>query len=321
MSGAFVINITYNSCVANAPAGFTSAVTAGIQYLESQFTDPITININVGWGEVGGSSLDPGGLLGESLTYLSSYTYTQIRNALAADAKTSDDASAVASLPTNAPVSGTFWLSTAQAKAVGLMGASVATDGYVGFSSSVTWDFNSSDGVTGGQYDFFATFVHEITEVMGRSLLTGGTIGSINNSYELLDLFHYSASGTRTFSGTTAGYFSIDGGATNLNNFNTFSGGDSGDWASSAGNDAFLAFSSSGVANAMSPTDLRVMDAIGWDAAQSTQPADLTVSGLTLNGSMLSYQVNNVGHGPQPQPRPRAFICRPTARSRAPTCC
>ena len=43
--------------------------------------------------------------------------------------------------------------------------------------------------------------------------------------------------------------FSVDGGATSLAAFNTVSGGDAGDWASSVSNDAMDAFSSSGVAN------------------------------------------------------------------------
>ncbi len=44
-----------------------------------------------------------------------------------------------------------------------------------------------------GTYDFFATAVHEITEVMGRQMLTGETVGSNANSYSLLDLLHYSS--------------------------------------------------------------------------------------------------------------------------------
>jgi hypothetical protein len=69
------------------------------------------------------------------------------------------------------------------------------------------------------------------------------------------------------FVGTTDGYFSPDGGVTNLNNFNTDSDDDFGDWAASAGNDSFLAFSSSGVLNAVTATDVVVMDVIGWNAA------------------------------------------------------
>src|SRR4051812_21482944 len=106
---------------------------------------------------------------------------------------------------------------------------------------------------------------HEFFEGMGRQFLAGAAFGGASHGYEPLDLFHYSSSGVRDLVGTTPGYFSINGGVTNLNNFNTNPGGDFGDWAASAGNDAALAFSNSGVVNAFTSTDLQVMDVLGWD--------------------------------------------------------
>ena len=62
-----------------------------------------------------------------------------------------------------------------------------------------------------------------------------------------MDLFRYSAPGKRdlTASASTA-YFSINSGTTDLDNWNTNPSGDIGDWAASAGTDAYLAFSPSG---------------------------------------------------------------------------
>src|SRR5215831_16305463 len=97
-------------------------------------------------------------------------------------------------------------------------------------------------------------------------------------SYEPLDLFHYSASGVRDFSGTTAGYFSPDAGKTNLGNFNTNSGGDFGDWAASVGNDSFLAFSNSGVVNPITANDLTEMNLLGWDPAAAGSSPMVTIA-------------------------------------------
>ena len=97
-------------------------------------------------------------------------------------------------------------------------------------------------------------------------------------SYEPLDLFHYSAPGVRDFSGATPGYFSPDGGVTNLNNFNTNGGGDYGDWAGSAGNDAFLAFSSPGVVNGVSANDLTEMNLLGWMPAGAAAAPAVTIA-------------------------------------------
>ena len=125
----------------------------------------------------------------------------------------------VASLPVTSPVSGAnFWVTTAQSKALGLSAANGAgVDGSVGFGAASLFTYGdtaSSGTVAGGTYDFFATVVHELTEVMGRQLLTGKAEGGFANSYALLDLLHYSATGTRDFSASTAGYFSVDGGTT-----------------------------------------------------------------------------------------------------------
>jgi hypothetical protein len=57
-----IINVTFDSSVGSAPAGFTSTVNAVVQYFETQFTDPITLNISVGYGEVGGQALGSGAL-------------------------------------------------------------------------------------------------------------------------------------------------------------------------------------------------------------------------------------------------------------------
>jgi hypothetical protein len=267
----FVINIAWDSSVASAPAGFKPGVIAAVQYLESQFVDAVTVNIDVGYGEVNGYSV---GGLGASSYYLSSVGYSSLLSALKGDAKDATDASGVASLPTTSPTNGTFWTTSAQAKALGLASPNgTSVDGYVGFSSNYQFDYDNSDGVTGGMYDFNGTVLHEITEVLGRALLTGGTIGSTPNSYYAYDLLHYSAPGVRDFSASTPGYFSVDGGATNLGGFNTVSGGDAGDWGSSMGYDSANAYANSGVTNAFSTADLTAMDAIGWDAVGSTTVA------------------------------------------------
>jgi Ca2+-binding RTX toxin-like protein len=292
-TAGLTININWDPSVANAPAGFQAAVNSVVQLFQSQFSDPITININVGYGEVNGQSLGSN-TLGASITYLSSYTYAQIRNALSADAKTADDTTAVGTLPASDPIPGShvFWLATAEAMALGLAGGS-SLNGYVGFSSSASFDYDNSNGVTAGQYDFFGVVAHEITEVMGRQMMVGQTFQG-QKAFELLDLFHYSSAGVRDFSGTQAGYFSINGGSTNLDSFNTNAGGDFGDWAASAGHDSFLAFSSSSVVNAVTETDLREMDVLGWNRVSSAQP-DLTATNLVLNDTTVSYHITNVG--------------------------
>jgi len=84
-AGGLVFNITYDSSVSSAPAGFTTAIAAVVNYYTSVFYDPVTINIDVGWGEVAGQAL-ASGALGESETNLGVFGYSQVKTALAADA-------------------------------------------------------------------------------------------------------------------------------------------------------------------------------------------------------------------------------------------
>ncbi len=267
------IVISYDQPTGTLPAGFTSVVSAVAAFYQSQFTDNITFNLHVGYGEAHGSTLGPGAL-GQSSWFLNSFGYTAIRNALVADAKTGDDSTGLGNVPVSDPIGGThtYWLAQVQQKALGLLPNSSVVDTWVGFSNTFAFDYDRSDGITAGQYDFYGTVAHEIAEVMGKNLLVGETIGTTTNSYVPSDLFHYSSPGARDFSGTTRGYFSINGGTTNLNNFNTNPGGDFGDWKSSAGNDSWRAFSNSGVVNAVTETDLKFLDVIGFDRIAQSSP-------------------------------------------------
>ncbi|MBV9430103.1 MAG: VCBS repeat-containing protein [Bradyrhizobiaceae bacterium] len=260
------INLTFDSSTNGAPAAFFSAMNAAAQYFDSIFLNPITVNITVGYGSIDGQSLISGAL-GESETEFNQYSYSQIRGALIASAATG-----ASTLPAADPTSGgNYWVATAEAKAIGLSGPSGAVDGFVGFASpaqNVSFTYNTTNGgsVAPGTYDFFGVAAHELSEVLGRDLFVGNqdNQGIGPNSYTPLDLFHYSSGGTRDFQGTTPGYFSVDSGATDLDSFNTNSNGDFGDWANSAGNDAFRAFSNSGVANPVSQADLTEMSALGY---------------------------------------------------------
>jgi hypothetical protein len=291
----FTINVTWDASVASAPSGFTSDILAAIQFLESRFIDPVTINIAVGYGEVGGSAL-AGNALGESMSSLASMSLATLDGAVKADASTATDATAAASLPATSPFgAATFWTTTAEAKALGLIAAnSSALDGDIGFGTSSVFtygDTNSSGTVASGTYDFFSTALHEITEVMGRLMLTGQTLGGAANSYALMDLLHYSAPGTRDSSASTPGYFSPDGGTSNLGAFNTNSGGDAGDWASSVPNDSFDAFATPGVVEPVSANDLTLLDALGWNPAGAVTVSTPTgVSSSMITASLVAAQ-------------------------------
>lgn len=288
------INVTFDASVNSAPAAFKTAVNYVVGILDAAFTNNVTINIKVGWGEVGGRPIDAGDI-GESETAIApSYDFTTITSALLANANSPVQTAADATLPaTDITNGGVFDIGRAEAKALGLIAHNdPGNDGWVGFASDADWSYTPN--VKGGptQYYFIGTVEHEITEVLGRHSILGGTGDHYSNAYGTEDLFRYSASGVRQLQpggAHSTGYFSIDGGATNLGNWNSDpNNGDLGDWYSGfgpagggpgpGGNDAYNDFSNSGVIDALTQSDLTVMNVLGWNPSE---PANIVIDGET----------------------------------------
>jgi hypothetical protein len=157
--GNFHINLIFNASVNNAPPGFVQAVQNAAAQIESQFSDSITVNITVGWGEIGGQAITRSHIaLGGAATG-HFYTYAQTVTALTNDRTTADDFTAVGAMPgfLNPNGNGSVVIDRAQERALGLVAATDAVvDGNIGFST----DFSSSFWVGGA--------IHEITHAMGR---------------------------------------------------------------------------------------------------------------------------------------------------------
>ena len=284
-----VINIIWDSSVANAPAAFKSVVESVVQFYESEFSNPVTLNIDVGWGEVAGTPVTTA--LGESESYLESFSYSQIVSALTQNASSNAQASAVNSLPSSAPNSNEYYLNLADATALGLVTGTTTLDGAVGFSSTLPFSY-STTSAPAGEYYLYGVVAHELSEVMGRiSLLAYGGATS------LMDLFRYTSNGVLATSGTQSSYFSDNGGATNLNPFNASPSGDFGDLSSSAGNNAFDAFGNAGVVNAVTSNDLTMMNVLGYNLVSATIPkitaiAESPTIGAATVGEVIDFTLS-----------------------------
>lgn len=68
-------------------------------------------------------------------------------------------------LPTGFSFANTGYLTTANWKAVG--GSYTGTDGTIKFSSTFAWDYDPSNGITGGTYDLVGVATHEIGHCLG----------------------------------------------------------------------------------------------------------------------------------------------------------
>ena len=222
-TGNFVIEISYDSSVSTAPAGFQSTVGAAVAFFESHITTPMTITINVGFGETtldGTTTWLASNVLGASTSTGIDVSYGRLRAALKASPGSSDQSTAAASLPSTNPTGGgRFYVAEAEAEALGLTkgpehGGAV---GAIGISGTQPLTYASTNGAAAGTYDALGVIEHEISEVLGRTSALSAHDGS--GVHTPLDLFRYSSSGVRALQPGT-GYFSIDGGNTALATFN-----------------------------------------------------------------------------------------------------
>ena len=285
------INISYDSSVDNAPVGFKPAVEYVVGVLDAAFTNDVTINISVGWGETDGTPLTSNDLGTSWNTSAPKYSYDTIKTALIADAASPLQQAADATLPASDPTGGdTFDIGSAEAKALGLIaGDAPATDGWVGFSSTANWSFSTTTPPGPNKFDIVGTIEHEITEVLGR-VSTLGTLGEhYGHAFGVMDLFRFSSEGVRELAPGlvhSTGYFSIDNGVTNLGSWNNHvATGDLGDWSLGSGSgggpgpggsDSFNNLSNFGSFDQLSQSDLLLMNVIGWNPSE---PANVVING------------------------------------------
>jgi Ca2+-binding RTX toxin-like protein len=301
------LNVIYGQGADNnaAPSGFYEAVNYVVNYFDGLFSSNVTINIKVSYGAIlnpYNNSYSPlaSGDLGESYQNSESiYNYTAIRNALL-----SENAPGASTLPSTSPVPGSLYFGSAEAKALGLLGASSALDGSIGVASAspyTSWDYSATKTPTANQYYLIGVLEHEFSEVMGR-------ISNLDTKsiYSVADLYRYSSSGARDLTAGGNGsvaYFSLDNGATNLGSWNNqISNGDLGDWYPQGpapdGNDAFNDYSNSDVINSVSPTDITLMQALGWAAPVTTANVqNLIIYGQNGDDNLLGGFGNDSMYG------------------------
>ena len=271
------IKLSFDSSVSTLSASqqttFENAVQAAATYLDGVITNNATITIGVGWNEVDGQSLSGNALAegGPSGGY--NLTYTEVESILKSLPQTAATTSAYASMPASDPGNANVWVTNAQAAAWGTQMAKLGihvpsdpTTGYVGFSSSYTFDYSTSGAVPSGEYDFNGIALHELTHALGRFTALGGTTGDLS----VLDLFRYTAPGTTVSTSTstsTASYFSDNGGTTDLANYSTTA--DPGDWASTPSPDSFDAYIGTGQRYPVSSTDLTELNVMGFSVASA----------------------------------------------------
>jgi hypothetical protein len=270
-AAALVINPIFDSSITSLANASTikTAFNTVAQDWASQFTSSAQINVKVSWGSVGGQVL-PSNAVGASMSSLYGYyTYGQVKsyltNASLRNPSNTALAIAVAHLPATTP-SGVskYVIPSSEAKVLGLIPPTqTSVDGSIGFAGSTSsYDFDSTNGVGAGTYDFQTVAAHELDEVLGR---LSGLYNTAPTYRTVFDLFRYKSPGVLSFSYSEAAYFSIDGGLTNLGKFNNTGSGDRSDWLTLSNSvDIQDAFISTGQRKNLTAVDLTGLDVLGY---------------------------------------------------------
>ena len=257
-----------NTYTSSVTAAFKAAILAAEQTIVDLWSAPASFYINLKF-DLQAQGMN-GVLASNSWPFFVSVTYDQLVSALKAhDTSSSYGLAAIATLPATDPnpAGGADWsLPEAYARMLGLSSATPAIDNTITLNSSYGWTY--------GQ-DVINTLIHEITEgAMGRV----GGLGDQNGVWSTMDLFRYSAPGTRDYTDgrdrqTT--YFSYNGTDLSTLSFNNSYNGtkriNSGDVADFAQLDVF-GTGSPGETDTLSQTDIEIMDVLGWAPSSSPPP-------------------------------------------------
>jgi hypothetical protein len=313
-----IIHATFDSSITNNPnaAAIEAMISRAIGIYESLFSDPITIQILFRYANTAPDGTPfPPGAGAQSLSAIYIIPWDVVINALRSDARTSNDNIANAHLPGSA-LSTNILTKSANGRAIalntptgmfpnGTVGAGGPYDGIVTLNSSAPVPFQFTRPTSASNLDAQRFTEHEMDEVIGL----GSRLGHPVNDLLPQDLFSWSSPGVRNISTSGTRYFSINGGVTNIVNFNQNPNYDLGDWlitpcpephpyvqvaAACAGQSSDIAVTS--------PEGIN-LDVIGYDLAAGQPPLVTTNAATnvasfsaTLNGSVHPHGLTTTVH-------------------------
>ena len=291
-----IINLLYDPTVTFSAADQTQIQNA-VNFYSSNITSDFTVTIAVGAQAGGGASTS---------TFSSTVDYSAYYGALVSNSSgDATDTAAIASLGgggSDNPVTGSTEIQLRPTLA-----------SLLGLGSQISDTFSGCDNLTanacirigsdvlnaGGSPmgSLFGTFEHEFDEVLGTSSALPGGGGTLPANPSVADLFRYGTPSVRSFafnasadvpcSGSPTAYFSIDGGLTNLNQYNNCNnGGDYGDWIYTDGLQVQDAFGPDATPSSLSLSspEVALLDAVGYNLVTPTATPEPSTFFLLLTG-------------------------------------
>lgn len=316
--GSFNVVINAGTALqSNAPA--LAAFERAAATWESYISDPVTVNISANVLNLGSSSI-----LGQASSVILAGGHDLIRNAMVGDSSGESDDSVVALLPTAAQMSfttapgmtyaGNIAISKANAKALGFTGLDSifgASDATIEFNSAFAFDYDRSDGIAPGTFDFESVALHEIGHALGFLSAVDDVDSAVSQSVSIevqpttLDLFRFALGGgnpTTALDFTTGSRNLQPGSASIFDDLNleaafstgvaTGDGRQASHWKDNGLSGVLIGSMDPTIAPQQvflpSGADLRAFDLIGWDIVSVPEPASVLL--LSLGGLLLGVR-------------------------------
>jgi hypothetical protein len=280
---ALTIDDTFSSAITTASNAqqIESTIESASNAIASLYSNPLTVTINFQLTNSG---------LGGSSQYLYGVSYAAYRQALindsAANPSNTTLASAVANLSKGNDTGGQtpIALTSSLVDALGL--GNVSAGGTVYLNSSLM--YFGTGPLPSNLYSGTGVIQHEIDEILGG----GGAGSSLGAPYQgayygPLDLYRYSAPGTPSYtsSNKAVAYFSINGGATFLADFNQTGVGDYGDFYDTTLIQNYAAFPGHTPEAFAGSLESTMLQSIGYDLLGGPTSSSGVASSLSNSGS------------------------------------
>ena len=191
-SRAAGLNVIFNINASGAPSGAAAAFATAEAYIESQWSDPISITVSVSWANLGGSVI---GATGSN--YVNNVSYTNSRNGLVNGMDGNDTIQSFlptgSSVPvrynaTSATVTNSTGVDWTRANYRATIGSVTNNDASMQYNSAFSFDFDPSNGVGGSLLSLVDTIVHEVGHAQG---FTSAADSSSPSRPEALDLYRF----------------------------------------------------------------------------------------------------------------------------------